>query len=238
MITHKGSRSNEREPYFLSYIKLEAVVNVNVQFLAFGMVAFLVAVCYAVALLTFVSFNAYQAEEAAIDHYVIPDGKNTIAGFNFHIAVGIAKCPDVGQVYSRAYSPAIVVNDFLFNAYANRQQPDVLTFHIIHETATFSSIVISINAHETQTSVRNDLHIFVLVEFFYFYACRQSSSFRASFQGTTSTVLSYIAISFCIIDVKDDVAVIIMDVTIVGNAKKIYLHYTPQEGAMVLKFLF
>ena len=24
----------------------------------------------------------------------------------------------------------------------------------------------------------------------------------------------------------------------VGNAKKIYLHYTPQEGAMVLKFLF
>lgn len=24
----------------------------------------------------------------------------------------------------------------------------------------------------------------------------------------------------------------------VGNAKKIYLHYTPQEGAMVVKFLF
>ena len=24
----------------------------------------------------------------------------------------------------------------------------------------------------------------------------------------------------------------------VGSAKKIYVHYTPQEGAMVLKFLF
>ena len=51
-------------------------------------------------------------------------------------------------------------------------------------------------------------------------------------------MLGYFTISFCIVNVEDYIAIIIMDVTIVGNAKKIYLHYTPQEGAMVLKFLF
>ena len=101
------------------FINLEAVVNVNVPFLAFGMVAFLVAVRYAIAPLTFVSFNAYQAKEAAIVHNVITNlGYARERRFNFHIAVGVAKCPDVGQVYSRTYSPAIVINDFLLNAYA------------------------------------------------------------------------------------------------------------------------
>ena len=142
MITHKGSRSFEREPYFLSYMKLEAVVNVNVPFFTGAIVAFLVAVTNTEAPLSFVSFNAYQAKEAAIVHYFITDiGFGTQSG-EFHFTIGITKCPDVGQVYSRTYSSTIVVSNFLFNAYAQRQQPYVLTFHFIACRSTFGVIII------------------------------------------------------------------------------------------------